>query len=38
MANIVARIKLAPGENGYYDEKTDIYLNWAHPSRTSVVL
>lgn len=31
MANIVARIKLAPGENGYYDEKTDIYLNWAHP-------
>lgn len=31
MANIVARIKLAPGENGYYDEKTDIYLNWVHP-------
>ena len=31
MANIVARIKLASGENGYYDEKTDIYLNWAHP-------
>lgn len=31
MANIVAHIKLAPGENGYYDEKTNIYLNWNHP-------
>lgn len=31
MANIVARIRLAPGETGYYDEKTDIYLNWLHP-------
>lgn len=31
MASIIARIKLNPGETGYYDEKTNIYLNWKHP-------
>ena len=31
MASISARIKLNPGETGYYDEKTNIYLNWKHP-------
>lgn len=28
---IIARIKLAQGETGYYDEKTGIYLNWRNP-------
>lgn len=28
---IIARIKLAQGETGYYDEKTGIYLNWRSP-------
>lgn len=31
MADIVATIRLADGETGYYDEKSDIYLNWKHP-------
>ena len=31
MANIVARIRLANGETGYYDDQSGIFLNWAHP-------
>lgn len=31
MAKIVARIRLANGETGYYDDKSGIYLNWSHP-------
>lgn len=31
MANVVARIRLANGEAGYYDDKSGIFLNWSHP-------
>lgn len=31
MADIIATIRLVDGETGYYDEKSDIYLNWKHP-------
>jgi len=31
MANVVARIRLANGETGYYDDKSGIFLNWSHP-------
>lgn len=31
MANVIARIRLAKGETGYYDEKSGIFLNWSHP-------
>lgn len=31
MAKVIARIRLAHGETGYYDEKSGIFLNWSHP-------
>lgn len=31
MANVIARIRLANGETGYYDDKSGIFLNWVHP-------
>ena len=31
MANIIARIRLANGETGYYDDQSGIFLNWSHP-------
>lgn len=31
MANVIAKIRLAHGETGYYDDKTGICLNWSHP-------
>lgn len=31
MAKVIARIRLAKGETGYYDEKSGIFLNWSHP-------
>ena len=31
MAKIIARIRLANGETGYYDDKSKVFLSWAHP-------
>ena len=31
MANVIARVKLAPGETGFFDSSTNTYLNWSHP-------
>lgn len=31
MAKVIARIRLAHGETGYYDEKSGIFLSWGHP-------
>lgn len=31
MASVIARIKLARGESGYYDEISGVCLNWKHP-------
>ena len=31
MANVIARVKLAPGETGFFDSQANIYLNWNHP-------
>lgn len=32
MANVIAEIRLAPGEVGYYDDYSRIYLNSARPT------
>lgn len=32
MAKVIARIRLAKGETGYYDEKSNIFLSWSHPA------
>lgn len=32
MANVIAEIRLAPGEVGYYDDYSRIYLNAARPT------
>ena len=32
MANVIAEIRLAPGEVGYYDDYSRIYLNTARPT------
>ncbi len=31
MANVIARVKLAPGEAGFFDREANVYLNWEHP-------
>ncbi len=31
MANVIAQVKLAPGETGFFDSEAKIYLNWSHP-------
>jgi hypothetical protein len=31
MANVIARVKLAPGETGFFDREANVYLNWGHP-------
>lgn len=32
MPKVIARIRLSRGETGYYDEKSNIFLSWSHPT------